>query len=269
MTWVNRLVRNEGSTLTAAILRIGLVLLLWARYASEIHPMRHVLEDPWQWWALAAAFYGITPLMLVGLWSRVTTGLTGALLLWMYYGFGVEGGHEPWTHHHTYALMVPVVLLALTPCGNSLSLDRWLAQRRGQDLAQTGDSWALRLIAWQVSMIYLWGAYDKCRAAYLGGDRLEQVAGFLYLGSDYPEGPWLHLVMVVSAWGSVLLEYALAVLPFFARTRVPILLAGVLFHAVIYWTMPVGTFSLTMILLYLAYFPPDAVGRVVRRLLGG
>ncbi|MCP4809818.1 MAG: HTTM domain-containing protein [Proteobacteria bacterium] len=258
-------VHNEGHTLVAALLRIGLPLLLWARFASELHPMRHVGE--WEWWLVAALFYGITPLMFIGLWSRLTTALTGAVLLWMYFGMGIEGGHEPWTHHHVYALVAPVVLLAFTPCGRSLSVDRWLALRRDDAKPERADLWALRLIAFQVSMIYLWGAWDKCRMAFLGGDRLEQVAGYLYLGSDYPDGPALHVVLVALSVATVVLEYALAVLPWFRRTRLPILLLGAVFHAILYWTVPVGTFTLTTILLYLAFFPPDAVAKLVKRLL--
>lgn len=264
MSRLERVVTNRGSTLPAAILRLGLPLLLWARFAREVHPMRHVGE--WEWWALAVAFYLTTSLMFVGLWSRLTTALTGGVLVWMIFGFGVFGEHDDWAHHHTYAFVVPVLMLALTPCGASWSLDRWLALRRGDAPPQTGDLWALRLIGMQLSAMYLWAAYDKTHMGYLGGDRLEQILGTLYLGSDYPEGAWFGAVTATSATLSVLLEYALAVLPWFERTRAPILVLGVLFHAVIYWTMPVGTYSLTMILLYVVFFPPDAVATLLQRL---
>lgn len=264
MSWVERIARNEGSTLVAGLMRIGVVLLLWSRYAWEVHPMRH-RDDP-EWLVIAVLFYALTLFMGIGLFSRISSALVALLVLYMYFGVGVHGGYDDWAHHHTYTLMSVTVLTAFTPNGRSLSLDRWLALRRGDAEPEHGDLWALRLVAWQCSMVYLWGAYQKTSEAYLSGDRLEQIAGFLYLGSDFPEGPALPIFMMVSGILSVLLEYGLAVLPWFRRTRVPILVLGCLFHGVIYWTMPVATFSLTMALMYLAYFPPDEIDALARRL---
>jgi len=261
---IDRVFKNEGSTLVVGILRIATVLLLWSRYAWEVHPMKH--RDEPEWLALSGVFYVVTLLMGVGLWTRVSAPLTAATTLAMYFGFGIELGYDDWAHHHTYTLMTLTVFVAMTPCGRSLSVDRWLALRRGTAKPERADLWPLRLLAWQCSMIYFWGAYQKTSVAYLGGDRLEQIFGFLYFGSDFPESAWLHPLFVVSAVGSVLLEYALAVLPWFKRTRVPILVLGCLFHAVIYWSFPVATFSMTMVAMYLAYFPPDDIETVVRKL---
>ena len=70
---------------------------------------------------------------------------------------------------------------------------------------------------------------------------------------------------IVTAVMVVLLEYALAFgLPFRA-TRRYLVLPGLAFHAIIYVSLPVATFSATMILLYLAYYDPEAVDRVIAR----
>ena len=47
-----------------------------------------------------------------------------------------------------------------------------------------------------------------------------------------------------------------------------LLLPGLAFHAVIYCTLPVYTFSATMVVLYLAYFDPDDVHGFIDRLQG-
>ena len=47
-----------------------------------------------------------------------------------------------------------------------------------------------------------------------------------------------------------------------------LVLPGLAFHAIIYVTLPVYTFSATMALLYLAYFDADAVDKVIARLQG-
>jgi hypothetical protein len=59
-------------------------------------------------------------------------------------------------------------------------------------------------------------------------------------------------------WGvEILVEPLIGLGLLFARTRLLAVGLGLFFHALIYWTMPVGTFSATMWLFYLAFFPPD------------
>lgn len=126
MTAVREFLGREGSTRSAALIRIGLALLLWTRFAADLAP-----------WAaptpgrilLGASFYLASTLMLVGAWSRWTTAWTGATLLVMVYGVGPRG-MEPWIHHHTTLLAHATTLLAFTACGRSLSLDRWWGLRR-------------------------------------------------------------------------------------------------------------------------------------------
>ena len=73
---------------------------------------------------------------------------------------------------------------------------------------------------------------------------------------------------MIVAFAVVALEYCLAFGLPFRRTRRYLVLPGLAFHAIIYVTLPVYTFSATMALLYLAYFDADAVDRVIARLQG-
>ncbi|TIU39068.1 MAG: hypothetical protein E5W31_07930, partial [Mesorhizobium sp.] len=171
--------------------------------------------------------------------------------------FGFDLGREPWTHHHAYLLAVAALLIALTPCDRSYSLDRYLAVTRAERMgvpppAERGNLWGLRLIVVQLSVLYFFAAFDKSNYAFLSGARLEQIFLWFYAGSDYPSGfAWLATIVSVAV---VVLEYGLAFgLPFRA-TRRYLVLPGLAFHAIIYVTLPVYTFSATMALLYLAYF---------------
>ena len=270
--------RREGSTRTLALLRISLALLVYTRWARDFQLFRDMQPDRIEvasgaFFALSVVLYLSTAGMLFGLWTRLSTALAGLSVLTVVIGVGEVGGHEPYTHHHTWALAVGVALLALTPCGRSLSVDRWRALRRadrtGQPApAERGPLWALPLLGVHVSAIYGWGTVSKLTAGYLSGARFEHYLMYLYWGSDLPEGPLFSALVLACAWGSVLLEPALAVGLWIPRTRAACFAIGLLFHGLIYYTLPVGTFSLTMWALYLAFLDPDAAHRGLDRMLG-
>lgn len=66
-------------------------------------------------------------------------------------------------------------------------------------------------------------------------------------------------MMTALATTTVLLEYILAFGIFVPRIRTAVLLSGVLLHLVFYALLSVNTFSLNMILLYLAVIDADRV----------
>jgi hypothetical protein len=268
---IGRTAGFEGSTRSVALMRIGIVLVAWSRYAEDLSFYKRL---EWDFLAVGASFFVSTTLMLFGVWSRVTTAWAGAtMLLGTYAYLGLQRGVEPWTHHHTYLLCIATCLLALTPCGGSYSWDRWRvvvrAEREGHaPPPERGPLWAQRLIALQVAAVYFWGAYNKTTSGFLGGDGLEFVSMSLYLGSDYPQSPLFHPAMVFLAWCTVALEYTLAFGLFFRSLHRWLIPAGFLFHAIIYVTLPVATFSATMWLLYLAFLDPDEVHAFLDRIGG-
>ncbi|MFT5684916.1 MAG: hypothetical protein ACI8RZ_005861 [Myxococcota bacterium] len=262
---VTRVLTATGSTRPAALIRIGLPLLIWSRMGSQWLPYRH---HEWHMLLLAASFFLSTTAMLVGWRSRMSTAWTGLTMLAIYYGAGQYGGNEPFTHHHVYLLAFAPCLLACTECGRSWSWDRWRAVQRGDAPPERGPTWGLTLITVQLSQIYLWGALSKCNSGYLSGERLEQIFLRLYTGSDYPDFPGFHELMVIAAVGSVVLELSLAVGVFVRRTHRVLLPVGVAFHAVMYVTLPVATFSATMWLLYLAVLDPDRVHDLIDEISG-
>ncbi|TPJ50683.1 hypothetical protein FJ471_29895 [Mesorhizobium sp. B2-7-1] len=266
--FVDWAVDTEGSSRSSALIRIGLAMLFWSRWAGELLLYRD--QSPAGLF-LAANFFVATMLLFVGYHSRVAAVWAGSVGLAMYYYFGFQLGREPWTHHHAYLLAVAALLIALTPCGRSYSLDRYLAVAHAERMgvpppAERGNLWGLRLIVAQLSVLYFFAAFDKSSHAFLSGARIEQIFLWFYDGSDYPAG--LALPATIVSFGVVGLEYGLAFgLPFRA-TRRYLVLPGLAFHAIIYLTLPVYTFSATMALLYLAYFDADAVDRVIARLQG-
>ena len=263
-------VGTEGSSRSAALIRIGLVFLIWTRFAHDQLPFRHELG--WQT-AFSIAFYLASFAMLVGYRTRLATAVTGVLTMSFYFLHGLVLDYEPYRHHHTYWLGIAPLLLALAPCGRSFSLDRWLALRAEENGGpsappERGNLWGLRLIVIQLTMMYFWSAVDKCHAGFLSGERLEALFVYFYIGSDLDA--WSHWLWVfpVMAWAVVLLEFALAFGMPFAAPRKYLVIPGILLHAAFYVVLPVFTYSATVILLYLAYFDADKVHRIVDRLVG-
>lgn len=246
------LLTREASTRSAALLRIAIVVLLWTRWAAELT----FVATPSI--ALSVAFFTATACLLLGLWTRVAAPATAIVTLVLYFWYGVHLGHSAWIHHHHYLLVSAACICALTPCGRSYALDR-----RRSPGPERGPVWALRLYTVQLAAVYLWSALDKLSPAFLGGARLEQIAMSLYFGSDPPQAPIYAIATVLAAWLVTLLELALGLGFLLGKTPRWLLLAGVALHATLYLSLPVGTFSATMICLYLAALDPDAVHRAL------
>jgi len=226
----------------------------------------------WSHWVLSVFFFVGTTGMVLGLFSRLSSLIAGITTMGMVFVVGHQMGVEPWTHHHTTFLAVVTLVLAFTPCGQSFSLDRWLAVRQAEQHGrpwpvEQGNVWAVRLVGLQLSAIYFWGAVDKTRAAYLGGDRLEQPVMYLYFGSDYP-GNWFHWLAIAVACSTVTLEYALAVGLWFRKLQKPLMMFGLMFHAGLYYFLPVTIFSIASMVAYLAYLDPRTVHGAIDRMLG-
>lgn len=268
---VTQQLKRRGSTRSAGLLRIGLAGLAMAKWGQDL-TFDQIMAPAW-----LVVFGAVTLVascfMLVGYKSRIATALTAICALAIAFGINVVAGWQRGFSHHEAALACSIAMLALQPNGGSYSVDRWLvvrdAQRNGRPIPpEEGPLWAWPLMGLLVSCIYFYGGVVKCHWGYVRGDRLEQVLMSKFLGSELPRVMWLKAAIVGSAVGSIVLEFALAFGLWFKRFRWPLVAAGALFHAVLYETMTVYTFSLTMVFMYLSYFHPDAVHRELERVHG-
>jgi hypothetical protein len=261
---------REGSTRAVSLMRIGLAMLLWARWANELQPFTAAGPG---WLLLGAAFYVTTAAMLIGWRARLATASAAAVVWVMVFAVGRSGAMFSWTHHHTTLLAYAVALLALTPCGGTLSVDRWLEVRRAERQGRPpppdrGPLWAVPLLGVLVSTVYLWGAVDKLTVGFLSGARLEQIWVHTYATSDFFPAGVVHAAFAAAAVGVTALEVVLAVGLWWRRWHGWLMPLGIATHAAFYLLLPqVYTFSLTMVLLYLAFLDPDDVAREVDRVV--
>jgi hypothetical protein len=263
------LFETEASSRSSGLLRILLACVVWANFGRFNFLY---LDLTFEGLARSALFNVSATMMLFGVASRVSTFVTGLCCLTFVYWYGAHEGIHMWMHHNTRILATGTFLCAFTPCGRSFSVDRWLALRRAERRGEPppperGNVWALRLIALQLSAIYFWGAVDKCNEGFLSGARMEHYAMWFYFGSRYPQWPLFHELMQLAAWATVVFEFALAFGLFSSRARRWLVLPAFAMHGAFYWWLNVATFTATMWTLYLAFFPPDQVHRVLDRLM--
>jgi hypothetical protein len=257
-----------GSTRQVAIIRVALGVILWTTWGDHFLLYKRLsIEGA----LVAGIFYASTTAMVAGLFSRVSTGLAGVVCLYIYYKLGVSEEH--FVHHHTALMSFATCLLAATPCGRSLSVDRWLALRRArrdgtEPPAERGDLWAVVALRMLVTAVYLGAVISKANAGWLSGDRFEMFLTHFYTGAIWIEAWWVERglqLLTIYVW---MLECCLVVGLWLPRARPYVMAQGILMHWGFYVLLPVATFSLTMVVLYLAFIPADSVHRFVDEMLG-
>ncbi len=254
-----------GSTRAVGLLRIALALIIWVRYAKEVAPYFSS-----EWWALpvAAVFFGFTTLMLLGVWTRISVAVVALMLIVFYFVIGIGGIRPIWYGHHAYLLMAATCLLALTPCGRSYSWDRYAAIRRGQAPPEIGPLWAQNLMVLQMASLYFWTAYDKTGWHFLSGQRLEAIFMWAHTGRPFEivlEIPYLPMAAAVIV---VVVEYFLAAAILIRRLHWIAVPMGLALHGAFYVILPVSTYSISMMVLYLMVLSPDVVHRFIDRMHG-
>lgn len=266
------LLKTEGSTRPLAVMRIFIIANLWARWGDEHVLYRDLNLEPL---LVSMLFFLATTAAFFGIFTGIS--MAGVALVTNYFVY-VQGhvyGHEPYTHHHTILLANVCFLLALSPCGRSLSVDRyidlWRAERDGRlPLPERANLWAQRLIALQLASIYVWGAIDKTNPAFLSGARMAHYLMYYYTGPVELSQllPGADLLMRILAFCTVALEYALGIGLLLPAYRKWLLIPGLVLHGIFYFSLSVFTYTTTMWTLYLAVVEPADFDRLLDRLLG-
>ena len=110
---------------------------------------------------------------------------------------------------------------------------------------------------------------NKFRVEWISGETLEWVAAAWYFGSDMPDMPGFHALMILANALVIVTELALAFglwFPRFHRVLIPV---GLLLHAGMYYLLPVSIFSCLTVVLYLAYVPPERFQQAMDDLMAG
>lgn len=160
------------------------------------------------------------------------------------------------------------LLLALTPSGAALSVDR--LRRHGRAALRTAPSiapWGLRLVQLQVVVVYFVAFWSKSGTTWHDGTAVSTALRLDDLQRLPAPSLLIEQPLAVAAltWGTLAVELALATLLWFRPAR-PILVAiGVAFHLLIDTFLLVGFFGVAMIAGLATFLDGDAIERRLGR----
>jgi hypothetical protein len=151
--------------------------------------------------------------------------------------------------------------LIFTPSGGSYSLDKALRERRGHaKSAVTYSPWPMRIIQFQISVVYVATVYFKCQSEEWLKDGT--AVYFIINMFNIQRHPLPDLVRTSLAfsnfltWGTLVIELLLGVGLWSRRTRYPILLAGIALHLSLEVLLLIPIFQWVMIAGLISFIDP-------------
>jgi len=165
-------------------------------------------------------------------------------------------------------LRLAAFYLIFSAAGRALSVDRRLRIRRG--LEPRGEPapaapWAQRLIQIQLAVVYLATVYWKLQGKpWVDGTAVYYVTRLQEL-HRFPV-PFLFdnlWTLKLMTWGTLAVEFAVGALVWFRKLRYPVLLAGVLLHLGLEYSMNIQLFQWIMLSAYVLFIDPCDVRRAI------
>jgi predicted DCC family thiol-disulfide oxidoreductase YuxK len=173
-------------------------------------------------------------------------------------------------------LRIVSFFLMFSQAGAALSVDRLIALARGREAGppQPSAPWAKRLIQLQLAFLYLYAFVWKVAGPLWISGLAVYYTSRLTEFRRFPV-PYLydHIWTIrLWTWGTLVAELALGTLVWIKELRYWVLLAGVLLHLGIEYSMNIPMFGFTMIGAYVTFIEPADLQRVfaaIRRRVNG
>lgn len=215
-------------------------------------------------WPAYSLSIAILAMFAMGLWSRVTSVL--AFLVTVSYAYRAPAA----TFGMDQINAMLTLYLCVGPSGAALSVDRWLARRRGlvagsRPEPSAGANLALRLINVHMCVIYFFAGISKLQGnAWWNGEAMWLAfANYEYQSLDMTWLAWHPRLIDLSTLITVLWEISFSALIWRPRLRPLILLVGIGLHVGIGLCLGMWTFGLIMLVGCASFLPTDTVGAIV------
>jgi hypothetical protein len=210
--------------------------------------------------------FGATVFMTIGLFTRMST-----VFVWL--ALTSLDHHNPWNISGSDDMMrLLAFCLMFTHAGAMLSVDAWWKRKHHPEQVKAlYPPWGQRMIQIQLALAY-WGA----SVAKIGGNQWVDGTAIYYSShlEDFFRFPLFNLFdnllfCQLLSWGTLLVETSLWSLVWFKECRYWVLLAGVLLHIGIDFTMTLPVFEMLFVACYVTFIDPDdllKMGRWIRSL---
>jgi hypothetical protein len=221
------------------------------------------VQDPASVHAFVAVTAVVAGLVTIGWHTRVSSVLLYLMMLSIHHrNILTNCGPDS-------LLMILIFYLMLCPSGAAYSLDaRRISRRRGTPAEPVIVPWPQRLIQVQICMIYFVTAVLKSSGpSWLNGTALHYV--FMNVEVRRFDFEWIcqyPLVINLLGYGGLISEFSLAFLLWFRPTRGYAALAGVAFHAGVFFVVNVPLFGELMTACYLTFLTPTELDALVHTL---
>ena len=158
-------------------------------------------------------------------------------------------------------LRVTSFFLMFAPAGAALSIDRLRKVWQGREGAEIRPRapWAQRMIQIELCLLYFMTFWNKTQGpAWIDGTALYYV-NHLAQFHRFPMPAFMQDLFMVrlETWFTLAAEFSLGVLVWFKELRYPILLAGVVLHLSLEYSLNVPMFQWTALALYLTFIEGD------------
>jgi hypothetical protein len=198
------------------------------------------------WFALAAAL-----LLTAGLFTRFSSILLYVCLV------SLDQRNLYILHGGDTFLRVSAFFLMFAPAGAALSLDRLIRIRRGKEGPDipTQRLWAQRMIQIELSLVYVITALWKLKGApWMNGSALFFIYHLLeFQRFPIPDFLLNPTILKLGTWFAVVLEFSLGTLIWIKRIRYKVLLAGLLFHLTLEYSLNVPMFEWDILTAYVLF----------------
>jgi hypothetical protein len=195
---------------------------------------------------------GFAALSALGLWTRFSTFCLAVGVVAIHHRNPIilHGG-DTW-------MRVVSVYLALGPSGAAVSLDRWLARRRGTagEQPELISMWPQRLIAYNLALLYFTTTWAKWFGGLWKSGDATWYPARLHEFDKFPVPAFLvdYPMVKITTWGSLAVEFALGTLVFFKSLRKYVLLGGIMLHTWIEYSMNIPLFAFLMMSSYIVFY---------------
>lgn len=229
----------------------------------RINLLRNVTETSWTlafyWLVIAAAV-----LTTVGYWTRLSSIVLAIGLVTIHHRNGLI------LHSGDTLLRISALYLAISPCGKACSLDRFIGLWKGRIPHGTPQIslWPQRLITFNLALVYVTSVWHKWQGASWRDGTATWYPARLNEFKRFPVPEFVNELPFVrfATYGTVAVEFALGTLVFWRPARKWVLLAGLLMHGYIEYSMNVPMFSFAICSLFVAFYDGEEVTAWAKRI---
>lgn len=134
----------------------------------------------------------------------------------------------------------------------------------GLDTQRIVSNFTLLACQIHVALIYLLSGYDKLiSAAWRSGDAVYSIMNLEFFVNPGLSVSLDRKIFIALAWLIILFELCFPFLVWFKRFRIPVLLAGIIFHLSIIFLLSLPDFGIVMILVYSLFLPDMFADRLI------